>query len=199
MSEQNKNILSRMRCNRGFTLVEMLAVIAIIVTVGTIILAIVTNSLSGSGKSDAISQIRQNGSYALAQMTRVITYSKSFSGVSSDGQNYANGCLVSQTDPTPTPVPYSSIRVTSFDGGVTTYTCEINGNADLDTISSTSATLQKASLLDVNNVTLTECHFTCEQVNLSDQPRIGIVFTLTSKKSPGTNSTFQTTVIPRNF
>ena len=57
---------------KGFTLVEILVVMAIMAVVGTIMVAIFTNTLRGSNKSQILAVIKQNGQSVLADMNRVI-------------------------------------------------------------------------------------------------------------------------------
>src|SRR3989338_7593499 len=54
---------------KGFTLVEMLVVIAILSVVGILILTIFTRTLKGTNKSQIISSIKQNGQSVLETMT----------------------------------------------------------------------------------------------------------------------------------
>ncbi|MBI1982537.1 MAG: prepilin-type N-terminal cleavage/methylation domain-containing protein, partial [Candidatus Levybacteria bacterium] len=56
----------------GFTLIEMLAVIFVLSTIGVLVAAIITSSLRGTSKTNTITSVRQNGFYAIAQMTKMI-------------------------------------------------------------------------------------------------------------------------------
>lgn len=56
----------------GFTLAEILVVIAIIAVIGTIMVAIFINTLRGSNKSQVLSVIKQNGQSVLENMDKVI-------------------------------------------------------------------------------------------------------------------------------
>lgn len=58
--------------NRGFTLVEILVVIAITAIVGTIMVAIFSNTLRGSNKSQILAAIKQNGQAVLENMDKTI-------------------------------------------------------------------------------------------------------------------------------
>lgn len=57
---------------RGFTLVEILVVIAVVSVVGVIITTIFIRSLRGSNKAQIISQIKQNGQIVLENMDKTI-------------------------------------------------------------------------------------------------------------------------------
>lgn len=56
----------------GFTLAEILVVIAIVAIVGTILVLIFTNTLRGSNKSQILSAMKQNGQAVLDSMSRTI-------------------------------------------------------------------------------------------------------------------------------
>ena len=58
--------------NRGFTLVEILVVIGITAIIGTIMVAIFTNTLRGSNKSQILAIIKQNGQAVLENMDKTI-------------------------------------------------------------------------------------------------------------------------------
>lgn len=57
---------------KGFTLAEILVVMAIVAIVGTILVAIFTATLRGSSKSQMLSVIKQNGQAVLENMDKLI-------------------------------------------------------------------------------------------------------------------------------
>lgn len=61
-----------MRRDIGFTLVEILVVIAIFAIVGTILVTVFANTLRGSNKSQILANIKQNGQAVLDTMDRTI-------------------------------------------------------------------------------------------------------------------------------
>lgn len=181
----------------GYTLIELLAVIIILVTVGGLITSILVTSLRGGNKSNTTNEVRENGNYIISQMSKMITFAKSFDGVSTDGtpNSYVANCIVTQPPPptpAPAPVSYQYIKITSFDGGQTVFSC--NGSA----IASNGA-----SLINVSNLSVSACSFLCTQTNLLSSPTIDINFTL-SKAAAGlfvenqSKIIFQTSVTPRN-
>jgi prepilin-type N-terminal cleavage/methylation domain-containing protein len=180
---------------KGYTLIELLAVIIILVTVGAIITSILVTSLRGGNKSNTVNDVRQNGNYVLSQMSKMIAYARSFDGVSTDGANYVTDCTITQPPaPTPsiTPVLYNYIKISSFDGGQTVFSC--TGS----TIASNGASLTNSANLNVTN-----CSFYCSQSNVLAPPTININFSL-SKANAGffvenqTTIPFETSVTPRN-
>jgi|SRR3989344_3429504 len=181
--------------NKGYTLIELLAVIIILVAVGTIITSILVSSLRGGNRSNTVNEVRQNGNHMLSQMSKMIAYAKSFDGVSIDGVNYVKDCVVTippPPTPTPTPASYSYVKITSFDGGQTVFSC---GNG---TIASNGA-----SFINTTNLSVSSCSFSCNQTNFLSAPTIDINFTL-SKINSGfflenqTTIPFETSVTPRN-
>lgn len=174
---------------KGYTLVELLAVIFILVAIGGVVMSIITSSLRGSNRSTNVNNIREEGDFAVTQMSKMVRFAKSFDGVSIDNINYVKDCTVT-IPPTPTPVPpvthYKYLKITSFDGGSTIFSCEQKNNSKnkpINTITSNSA-----SLIDVENTQLDvdSCYFICNQDTVISPQTINIYFTL----SKITNSTF---------
>lgn len=175
----------------AYTLIELLAVMAVLITVGTIIAGIIVSSLRGSNKSRNVGDVRQAGNSALVQMTKTITYSKSFDGLSEDGTNYVTNCILPQITPTPAPTQYKYLKITGFDDGQTILAC--NGTS----ISSNSADLIDSSN-DSSKFTVSNCYFLCLQTNITVPPTININYTV-SFKSKTPNSTFVEDNVSQNF
>jgi len=174
-----------------------LTVVTIVIVVGVIVAGILVSSLRGGSKSTVLDNVRQNGNYAITQMSKMIIYAQSFNGVSRDGGiSYTTDCT--QAAPS-----YQYIKITSFDGGVTVFSC--NGPADTppNTLASRSGSLTPSSLLDTTSVSLISCSFTCTQDNFGQAPTIGINFTLSqfglsNFAEKTANIPFQTSVTIRN-
>lgn len=180
---------------KGYTLIELLAVIIILVTVGALITSILVTSLRGGNKSNTVNDVRQNGNYILSQMSKMIAYSRRFDGVSTDGVSYLTDCTVIQPPaPTPSiaPVVYRYIKISSFDGGQTVFSC-----------SGTSIASNGASLTNTSNLNVSSCSFYCTQSNVLAPPTINVNFSL-SKANAGffvenqTTIPFETSITPRN-
>lgn len=185
---------------RGFTLIELLAVMIVIVAIGSIVAGIIFSSLRGSDKTTALINVRENGDFVISQIAKTVRNARSFDGVSTDDINYTTDCVVASVTPTPTPIPYKFVKITSFDGGVVKFSCSLGTNG---TISSNSA-----SLLDTSVVFLDSCSFTCSKTTIVDFPAIGINFALSTFKPTGVinlfpekkaSINFQTTVNVRNL
>jgi type II secretory pathway pseudopilin PulG len=161
MKKQNKN---------GYTLIELLAVIIILVTVGTIISSILTSVLRSSNKSANTENVRKNGNYAITQMSKMITYAKIWRGVSVDGVTYFPDCV--STLPT---IRYKYLQIQSFDDGITTFACD---GLKTTLASRSSSLLQPSSwstsyLVDPS-LYIDTCYFICTQESAASPAKIDI-------------------------
>lgn len=186
-------MIKNFKFQKGFTFIELLTVAAVIVVVGVMIVAVIASSLRGSNRSNNVSDIREKGTFIISQMSKTLSYAKSFDGVSVSGAvgSFTADCTISIVPPPP-PTQYKHIQITSFDLGQTTYSCTT------DNIASNGA-----NLINTANMSVTACYFTCTQGGLSDSPQIDIHFTL-SKNPTSTfvenriSTPFQTSVGFRN-
>src|SRR5579885_1883404 len=83
---------------RGFTLVELLAVMMVFTIVGSIVSLILVTSLRTATKTDVLNTVRGNGNYAILQLARAIREAKSLRD--------PYPCI--QVVPTPFPIQTSS-------------------------------------------------------------------------------------------
>lgn len=183
---------------KGFTLVELLASIVVLVSVGSIIAGIITSSLRGANKTNVVENLRENGNYAISQISRTIEYAQTLNGFSDNGTDYATSCPFSAS---PTPVPaetsYKFVKVTSFNNNVTEYSCSASVPATI--------TANGASLIDTSSIALTDCVIACVQPRATDIPIIKIGFKLGPKNSKGLAETssppilFETSITIRNY
>lgn len=150
----------------GFTLIEIMIVMAILVFIGLIIGSIVMSILRGTNKTNTLTVVRQNGNFAISQLSKMLRNAKTFEGASTNGSSFDAICNES--------TQYKYIKITSFDKEVTTFSC---AGSPL-TISSNSAVL-----LDTNTVVVDQCYFQCTASNIADSPRIDIYFSLRSNTS----------------
>jgi len=65
-------MISKSKMPDGFTLVELLVVVAVLSIMGVLLLTIFTSSLRGSNKSQILSSIKQNGQAVLENMDKTI-------------------------------------------------------------------------------------------------------------------------------
>lgn len=195
----------------GYTLIELLTVMIILVAVGTIITSILVSTLRSGDKSTTTNDIRQSGNYAIAQMSKMIAYAKSFGWVSIDpnaltGTDNCIPSAVGLETPTPTPPEYKSVMVNSFDNDAQgnprpiIFSCQNSDDGTTVFLASNGAHLTP------DTMTASSCFFTCSQNSTSTSPTIDINLTLKRRPPVGftllpeaqTVIKFQTSVTLRN-
>jgi prepilin-type N-terminal cleavage/methylation domain-containing protein len=178
----------KIKFNKGYTLIELLTSIAILAAIGSIIAGVLTFSLRGSNKITVVENIRQNGSYALSQISKDIIYAQPFNGITT-GINAAHLAAC------PPATPVTEITMVSSAGVMVRYTC--NG---------ATLTANGSSIINSTSLSLTGCSFTCAQADVASVPIIGISFWLEPRNATGlaennANSkiNFKTSVTMRNY
>lgn len=187
----------------GFTLVELLVSMFLILSITSVVMTIFVAGLRGTSRSTVEVEVSQNGDFALAQISRMIRNAKSFDGLSVDGTtDFVTSCYAGGSNEGVQ--EFNAVRVTAFDGGVSTIACPMDSETAITSKSATLAT--SVPLTDPAAVTVSPdaCYFTCQQDSPTEPPLIGVLFTITSKKisgpeGVGVDQVFQTTVIPRNY
>lgn len=181
--------ISKIRSEDGFSLVEVLIAIAIIITSTTVVLAILTSSFRTSNKSTSLEIVRQNGTNALNQITKTVSYADSFVEAGS-----VSTCPLSPAG------SYKTIEVNVQEQGKLvkkTISCSdtdlrIRDNLSDESLLSTQVKMEPGS-----------CNFTCAQDNEAVSPVIGVSFTLstgagsTPEKKASLN--FSTSIKMRNL
>lgn len=170
----------KFKFNNGYTLIELVIVMLLLIITGALVVGIISSTLRGSSKTRLTSDLAQNGNFALTLISNILINSQKMVSFTKDGGVEVSDC----TESTSTGVPLSGqgVTVLGFDGGTTKLFC--NG----PTISSSSAIFANstplptpyatASLLDNSQVEVTSCSFTCSQINTYSPPRIDISFQL---------------------
>lgn len=182
---KKKPDLSERNESKGYTIVELLAVVAILVIISGVVTGILYSTLRGSNKSRISTDITQNGNYAISVIAASIIDARSVTQVG--GVNISD-CTASPSG--------TSITLRRISGGLTTFSCS-NG-----TIASNSA-----SLINSEDVTVepNTCFFYCSQLSSDPYaiPIVGVTFKLTEKKMglPESQSSaiFSTSVSLRNY
>lgn len=174
----------------GFSMIELLVGVAIIITSSTIVLAIILSSFRISGTNTTKENVRQNGSNALSKMSRSIQFADSFVAVNNTGEQTSMVCEAPSADTEPTQYKYLMVK---YNGPIRTYSC-VNNKIRVDGV----------SMIDDTKVSVPtgDCFFTCTQQNQS-APVIGINFDLitgdeTSSIEKRSTMNFSTTVKMRN-
>lgn len=171
----------------GFTLIELLVAIGVFLAVGTIIGLILSASLRSSNKASTITNVRQNGSYALAQMAKMIRSAQRWDASAGDGVSTNDTDYVVDCSTNPPGTAYHYLKATSSLGNQTKFVCV--GPTDSIAITPTptpglawiGASIN-GSLIDTNAVALSgSCTITCQMTSLTDDPLISISFSLLQK------------------
>jgi type II secretory pathway pseudopilin PulG len=197
------------KTKNGYTLIELLAVIIILVAVGSIVTSILTSVLRASNKSTTLEEVRSNGNNAIAQMSKMITYAQKLDGVSCDGTTYYSDC-VSQPALGCTSASgltqYHYLQIKSFDGGTTTFACSdskiasqssaIAPGGDPCPIGSNCSSLVDPSLTAA-------CYFNCSQESAAAPAKIDIFLDLKARSNTIFSESqaelpFETSVVIRN-
>lgn len=174
---------------RGFTLIELLVAVAIISGLGTVLAQSFFTTTRSAIKVEKLTDVKQNGEYALAIMERMIR----------NAQTLAASCTSGGTQATP------SAALLNPDGNRTTFTCALDGSVTriasvssvgTEYLTSSAATLGGASC-DTDTLA-----FTC--TSIADIPKnVKITFQLSQKGTPvdqfeKASTTFQTSIGVRN-
>jgi prepilin-type N-terminal cleavage/methylation domain-containing protein len=179
---------------KGFTLVEMLAVMVVFTVVAALSAGILITSLRTAGKSTVISSVNQNGTYALNQITKTIRNARIL--------DYPYPCGDPQ-DPTAT----SAVWLRDTNNARVILACS---GSPLSTIAQYDSSLSGPSLLDTTSdqgVRLMSCSFSCSQNAPTDYPTITIRFallqraqtTFVDQTASDSAVPFSTSVIMRNL
>lgn len=169
----------------GYTVIELLAVVSILIIVSGIVIEILYSTLRGSAKTKITTDISQNGNYAISVISDIIVDSVDITKI--------NGADIPDCTASPQGL---SITLKRLSGNFTTLACDNN------TIASDGASLINTNLAEVVDGT---CSFYCSQLS-NDSYAIPIVRVTFKLQDKGTglsetkaSSTFETSVSLRNY
>lgn len=182
--------MKKLQKNRGYTMIELLTVIGILVVVSGIITGILYTTLRGTSKTKITTNVAQNGNYALSVITDTIVSADAITGIGS----------LPFTDCTLSPLG-QSISLKSVTGETIRFSCENN------TIASNGASLIDTSQVRIDTSSTATCSFQCIQPvnNPYDIPIVEVSFTLEDKQAVGafsdskSSGVFKTSISLRNF
>lgn len=186
-----KKIIFRIKSNnQGYTIVELLAVTAIIVIIAGLIAGVLTSTIRGGSRTRITSDVSQSGNYALSVMSNTI--------ISSESVTMVGGAAYSDCTGSPSG---TSISLKQNDASIITFSCSNN------TIASQSANMPAPiSLIDNDILIAQACSFTCRQDNNDSLaiPIIDISFSLKQKANPAnfeskSSASFSTSTSMRNY
>ncbi len=179
-----------MKKTLGYTVIELLAVVAILVTVTGIISALITQTLRGSSRTNITNLVSQSGNYATTVISNSVIAAEDVVAV--DG--------VDIDDCTANPSGGSIELFVSESNGTILYECAN------DTISSNSASLIDTNRLRIDTDDSAACFFVCTQTSNDPYtpPVVEINFTLTQKAENALfdsrdSSSFSTSALMRNY
>ncbi|RJQ24932.1 type II secretion system protein [Candidatus Parcubacteria bacterium] len=180
----------------GYTLIELLAVIIVLATVGLVIGAIIISAFRGTAKTNIVGELRQEGNNRLSELSKMVEFSQSFDGVSINGIDYNTNCIAE--DPN-NPTQYKYLKMTDFTNAELILSCAIDPDTNNPTIASNGA-----SLITSDSILVTDCYFTCTQDYLAEPPIIGLYFDLmkivgTGVSNQNYSASFETNIVMRNL
>ena len=153
---------SQFSTSYGFTLIELVVVMGVLITIGVITVSVLINSLRLNNKTYVIAHVRDNGQYAITQMSNMIRYASRL--------DEPTTCQVAPPFPL---AQFDHIKITNYNGGQTVFRCE--NSATPIYISSNSAAIINP---DAVKIPVGACYFTCYKTSQIDAPTIGIHFEL---------------------
>lgn len=175
--------------NGGYTIIELLTVVGILVIISALVTGILYSTLRGSSKTKIATSVAQNGSYALSVISDAI--------VSSYAVTAINGNPI--TDCTASPSG-TMITLKKSDGSSISFSCANN------TIASGSASLIDTSQVKIDTTNIANCYFYCSQPSNDSYsiPIVGFGFTITDKSTSTlfenkSSAVFNTSVSLRNY
>lgn len=174
----------------GFTLLEIIVVIALLGIVGVMAVDIFFTSLRGGTKAETLKEIKQNGDFAISVMERMIR----------NAQEVTSTCDGSSMP---------SITIRNPDYYETTFECVWDLIEEVAYIASSSAAITSKNITLVRpgtpspDCTSADLTFTCSQT-ASKPETVSISFTLyqkgvTSRPEERASVTFETTISLRNY
>lgn len=114
---------------KGYTLIELVVVAAILGIIGVVSVSLFLSTLSGGGKSSGTNEVRANGDYAITQMERMIRNAVRINGTCTD--NMSSISILNADGRTTT---FSSLngRIASNSGYITSQSSQVSGSLDFD-------------------------------------------------------------------
>jgi type II secretory pathway pseudopilin PulG len=162
----------------GYTIIELLAVVSILVVISGVIAGILYSTLRGTSRVRITTEVAQNGDYALSVIKKIVADSRNITAI--------NGTQISDCTPNPnspstenvpTPTPSGlkpSITFRRIDGTSTVLSCPAEN--EIATIAQDGV-----SLINTENVKVENCVFSCSQLveDPYSVPVVGISFRVT--------------------
>lgn len=163
---------------KGFSLIELLVGMTIIITATTIILTIIVTSFRISSKAAVVDNARQNGNYAMNRMIRMIQFADSYNGRSTAtggsngvraGENGGPGWQTNCAGDTNTAININ------YEGEEKIIQCR---NHNQIFIVDPDATPANEELVSSTKISVASCNIKCTKATATASPVISIWFDL---------------------
>lgn len=158
---------------RAMSLIEILVVVSIFGILGMVTARSISSTLKSARKSDIQINVRENLNYAISVVERQIRGAREIINCQSVDQN---------------------INYVANEGAITSFSCLIS--SDDGYLSSGSARLTS------ENIVLTQCNFSCNQIDQNNPPIITLFLTAEDKLNKGSEASMvsvQTEITLRNY
>jgi prepilin-type N-terminal cleavage/methylation domain-containing protein len=159
----------------GFSIIEMLVTITIFAAIGILTTRAISLTLRGSKKSDSTVRVRENLNYSMGIIERQIR-----------NADRITQCPLADS----LTLPYVSLE-----GIASSFSCNLTAPGY---IASGSATTRLTS----GDIAITDCAFTCSQINKNNPPIITVNLTAEDATQTGTDKasvSSQTEIVVRNY
>lgn len=155
---------------RGFTLIELIIAVAIIAGLGTVLAQSLFTTTRSSTKVERLTDVKQNGEYALAVMERMIRNARSLTASCSGGGT----------------VPASSAAIENRDGYTTTFQCMLDGSVTrIASVSAFGAQYLTSSSVTLGGATCDADSLVFYCTSIADVPKsLKVTFQLLQKGTP---------------
>lgn len=170
-----KKSYTKSKTCRGYTLIEILVVIAVFGFISIVASQTIISTLRGTKKADSIARVRQNLDYAMGVMERQIRSAKAITST----------CNGSVSD---------NISFTDQYGNAVTFSCVgVNPYGDPSSIASSSASLTGT------DITISACSFVCTPSSQATPPSVMVGITAADTTNQGTKISVTTQVTLRTY
>lgn len=123
--------------NRGYSLIEILIVVTLTVMIITAATSVLLTALLSNGRVNTVSVVKQNGDFAMAQMTTLIRNASKF--VPNDSNQTCEAGM-------------TQLKVQGFDGGVSTFERHVFNSSDARIASSSGLYLTSDAVYLTNSL-----------------------------------------------
>lgn len=174
---------------KGFTLIEILVVVALLSTVGLITAVILYSSLRGGEKTKLILSAKENGNYAVSIFSREARYANYFYGLSPDGATSSYS-----VDACSSAVSYPYAKIVNSANEELVFACVGNGI----TLTRDGKTENLINTTQVG-VVPSSCGFTCKSATTVGSYTLGLSFQLIDRFSVTPSASVENVVFEKRL